>query len=211
LRILCIGDSITKGTGGTEGNRYPEVMARLLEQYENKVVVVNKGVPGSSTRDYWELIQTDKEWIVDQGISNYDGVIIMLGTNDCRLDNWVESLDTEIFLTKIVTQVQTTVKNNKNVFICSILPLADPMPSDILGAGHGWRQGRIENEINPIIRQLSKNMGISFIDVYSEFKSSLDSGNVLYDGIHPYDIGYELIGNTIGKAIFDSYFFSNQI
>jgi lysophospholipase L1-like esterase len=204
MKILCLGDSITYGTGGTEGNLYPDVLKRFLEEYLEGVIVVCEGKPGYSTKVFWEFMNAPDETGEPKNFltyKQYDVVIIMLGSNDIRLDNWVENTDSMRYLNLIVDYTKSLVDaDTGEIFICSILPLADPMPPDILGAHHGWKQSRVYEEFNPSVKQLAKDRNIHFIDVYTAFRNGLDADPGLYDGIHPYDSGYALIGNIIGTA-----------
>jgi lysophospholipase L1-like esterase len=198
MNIVCLGDSITNGTGSTPGNSYPELLASRLRTCSDDISISNEGRPGNSTREYWEFM-TDPACPL--GKKKYHAVIIMLGTNDCRKDNWVETKDSLIYLEKIVERAKGLLVQSGRIFICTILPLADPMPLDIRGGQHGWEQKRVENEINPGIKELSVRLQVQLIDVYAAFKKELDSGKAVYDGIHPYDSGYKVIADTIGHSV----------
>ena len=87
------------------------------------------------------------------------------------------------------------------IFVCSILPLADSIPVDIRGGGHPWKQLRVESEINPALKELAEELKLNFIDIYSLFKKADGGRKELYDGIHPYDSGYALIGMAIYEEL----------
>ena len=53
MKILCFGDSITAGIGGTVGNSYPDIMLRDLKKKGIKAEIVNNGRPGDSTKDFY--------------------------------------------------------------------------------------------------------------------------------------------------------------
>jgi acyl-CoA hydrolase len=52
--IICFGDSITKGTGATEGNDYPSLLSQRLD-----APVINAGVDGNTTRDALQRIEKE--------------------------------------------------------------------------------------------------------------------------------------------------------
>jgi lysophospholipase L1-like esterase len=52
--IICFGDSITQGTGASEGNDYPALLAQKLN-----MKVINAGVSGDTTRDALKRIEED--------------------------------------------------------------------------------------------------------------------------------------------------------
>lgn len=203
MRILCIGDSITFGTGSTPGNAYPDVLRRFLRACGQEADVVNAGIPAYSTKEYREYIDgilagknTDR--LSFFGAGPFDFCVVMLGTNDCRLDDWVDTRDSLCNLEQIVL---CFARRKSEVCVCSLLPLADPMPPDIMGGQHGWRQHRIESEFNPGIRRLAEQQNMRFVDIYRPFKQGVDDGLRLYDGIHPFDKGYRLIGELVGRAL----------
>jgi lysophospholipase L1-like esterase len=206
MNILCIGDSITAGTGSTPGGSYPDCLEGYLAIRFKNVTVFSAGMPGYSTKDYREFMakaihlpQTPEEKVFLHN-QPYEAVIVMLGTNDCRKDNWVESQDSARYLKEIAaSSQQLTGGKSSRVFLCSILPLASPMPRDIRGGGHEWRQYRVEEEINPMIRKMARELEMSFIDIYTHFVCGIHAGELLYDGIHPFDSGYRLIAKVVGE------------
>ena len=52
--ILCFGDSLTYGTGASEGNDYPSRLAARIG-----LPVINAGVPGDTTADALERLERD--------------------------------------------------------------------------------------------------------------------------------------------------------
>lgn len=87
-KILCIGDSLTKGSyfgadmgGAAIEQNYPYYLGRMLN-----TEVVNAGVTGYSASDWYTKKAKDYEY------ADYDTVIIWLGTNDGLTD----TLDTDV-------------------------------------------------------------------------------------------------------------------
>jgi acyl-CoA thioesterase-1 len=71
--ILCFGDSLTYGTGASEGMDYPSQMSRMLGRE-----VINAGVAGDTTASALKRLQDD--------VLSYspDVVLITLGGNDLK-------------------------------------------------------------------------------------------------------------------------------
>lgn len=213
MKILCIGDSITAGIGGTVGNAYPDVMLRIMEKKTGQVTVINEGRPGDSTKDYHNYLKTTKETIsnLEEIIAwfkpevSYDVIIIMIGSNDCRTDNWVETKDSLIFIKGIIEMSRSWVDDEDEIVLSSLIPLADPMPPRIVGGAHRWYQERIEKELNPGIREIAKKGGHSFIDMHGIFTQGLEEGWELYDGIHPYNEGYKLMGEAFAGFLIERF------
>ena len=209
MKILCLGDSITAGIGGTVGNSYPDIMCKKLKREGIKIEVINNGRPGDSTKDFYNFLKISTNTISNYSelipwfkpLLQYDLVIIMIGTNDCRTDNWVETEDSLNYLSRIIDKACLWVKSNKKIILSTIIPLADPMPLKIVGGAHKWEQDRIEEELNPGIRELAKERRVSFFDMYVPFKEEILSGKELYDGIHPYNKGYRFMGELMAGYI----------
>ena len=71
--IVCFGDSLTYGTGASEGFDYPSQLARLISK-----PVVNAGVPGDTTADGLQRLDRDVLSL------SPDVVLITLGGNDLK-------------------------------------------------------------------------------------------------------------------------------
>ncbi len=52
--VICFGDSLTFGTGASEGNDYPSRLAARID-----LPVINAGVPGDTTADALERLERD--------------------------------------------------------------------------------------------------------------------------------------------------------
>lgn len=72
-RIICFGDSLTYGTGATEGMDYPAQLARMIGRE-----VINAGVPGDTTADGLERLEDD---VLERDPRL---VLITLGGNDLK-------------------------------------------------------------------------------------------------------------------------------
>src|SRR5688572_3829946 len=62
-KIVCLGDSITRGIGASSGSDYPSLLARDLGMH-----VVNAGVKGDETEDVLKRLEADvlshNPWLV---------------------------------------------------------------------------------------------------------------------------------------------------
>ncbi|MES2201365.1 MAG: GDSL-type esterase/lipase family protein, partial [candidate division FCPU426 bacterium] len=86
LKVACVGDSITQGSGYSLSVAYPTQLQTLLG---SRFIVHNYGVSGKTMMHnadypYWSTTAytNSKSWLPDI-------VVIMLGTNDSKPYNWV--------------------------------------------------------------------------------------------------------------------------
>ena len=179
-RIACLGDSITAITG------YP---SDLQAFFGNSSVVGNFGVSSSTVAFY-----TDKPYFFEPQFKNATRfapttVVIMLGTNDARTDNYgqIKSFvaDYEMMIYRIET---LTVK--PKIFL--VLP--PPIFNNTLSLNStDFVQGVI-----PRIQQVAKAENLTLIDVYTPL---LSHPEYFPDGVHPNSQGAQLIASIIYKAI----------
>ena len=83
LRILCVGDSFTWGTGVEDDETYPAQLARILSDDlpEQPVEVVNAGVMSWGVSQYYR-------WILEEGFDLDPDVIVIAMYHD----DWMQSL-----------------------------------------------------------------------------------------------------------------------
>ncbi len=117
--IICFGDSLTYGTGASQGMDYPSQLSRMLNK-----PVINAGVPGDTTGR--ALMRLERDVIS----KNPDIVLITLGGND--LKNGVSKDTAFRNLREIVESIQ---KHGATVIIGGLkFPLQDR------GFGKGYQE-----------------------------------------------------------------------
>ena len=140
------------------------------------------------------LLDTDKPYM-DQiefvEAKNFlpDIVIIMLGTNDARTDNYqsIENFVSDYM--KMVNEIQT-LESNPKIFLAKPPPLFDnelELKNENLLAG-----------IIPQIEQIANAEELPLIDIYSALENHPE---YFWDGVHPSNEGAAVIANTVYEAI----------
>lgn len=77
IKILCVGDSFTFGSGAHRGYSYPEQLQRILNEREpERFIVFNYGVPGNNSSQLFKNIDKLIQRI------NPDVMLIMTGANN---------------------------------------------------------------------------------------------------------------------------------
>lgn len=71
--IICFGDSLTYGTGAAQNKSYPAQLSAMIDQ-----PVINAGIPGNTTADGLERLETD---VLEKSPRI---VLITLGGNDLK-------------------------------------------------------------------------------------------------------------------------------
>ena len=180
IRVACVGDSITDGSG------YPYKLNLLLG---SNYVVGNFGVTGSTVS-----VNSKKPYMVQpefQEAKDFqpDIVIIMLGTNDANLDITPNDQSFEVDYTQLVTSFQE-LEGNQKIFVVKSPPIFTNNPS--------YNNTYLANTVIPRIDRLADQLSLSTIDVYSAFGNHID---YFMDGVHPDSDGATLIAATVCIAI----------
>jgi lysophospholipase L1-like esterase len=170
VRLACIGDSITQGSGAAKGKSYP---AQLQELLGDKWKVGNFGVSGRTLLKkgdfpYW------KEKAYQKALSfKPDVVIIMLGTNDTKPQNWKHEAE---FVSDYKDLINSflALESKPRVFICRPCPVPEP-------GNFGINQTNVTEEIKRL-DALAAEMKLDIIDMHAALAGK---PALLPDRVHP--------------------------
>jgi lysophospholipase L1-like esterase/pimeloyl-ACP methyl ester carboxylesterase len=189
IRIACVGNSITYGSGieNREQNSYPSQLQNLLgSSYE----VLNFGVSGRTV-----LRQTGNSYMATPAYkealqSSPDLVFIKLGTNDSRLPY---RLQIDSFATDYKTLIRSFKVLPTNPRIILLLPVA----SFLTDTARQTDQA-ITKLIIPRIRQVAFEEKCELIDLHSLF---VDHPELFPDKLHPNSSGATIIAKRLYETI----------
>lgn len=188
-KIACVGNSITEGIGATSGStNYPAVLQRNLEttNYEVK----NFGASGhtlmkSGNSPYWNHERYQKAL-------NYtpDIIVIKLGTNDAKPNNWVHKDQYVKDYIELINSFKN-LSSQPKIYICYPLPLFGP---------NNWiaDDAIVTGEMMPMIDRIAQETGATIIDCHTPFEGK---AHLTTDKVHPNDKGYLLLAHVVGSAI----------
>lgn len=177
-RVVFMGDSITDGWGRPRGKFFPG------KPY------VNRGISGQTTPQM--LIRFRPDVINLQP----KAVVILAGTNDLAGNTGPETL--EEIEGNLESMAQLAQVNNIRVVLASVMPVCDcfkdqttKRPPDKIVALNAWIKNYIDHN------------GFVYLDYYS---TMVDDHGMLkkeltYDGLHPNEAGYEVMGPLAQQAI----------
>ena len=188
IKVACIGDSITEGHGITiqSEDGYPVVLNQILG---NGYSVQNCGKSGTTMQKradypYWIC----KEFSNAMAL-NADIVVIKLGTNDTKPQNW----NADRFKADYQSLIDTLKSNGRNpqIFVCT------PAPA----FSHGWgiNDSVIVAGVIPAVTEIAQTNNLTIIDLHKELADKQEYFAV--DGIHPDEAGAAYMAEIIAKAI----------
>ena len=136
---------------------------------------------------------------------NPDIVVIKLGTNDSKPQNWQHSDEFKADLKQMITTLRpdlavTKKKSKKAKKAVAVKPeiyLCTPIPA--FKTSWNINDSVITNGVIPIIQEVAKEYGLKVIDLHTLFAN--DSDKVQPDGIHPNDKGVRRIAEIIAGVL----------
>lgn len=194
-KILCFGDSLTVGVTQHSGNvddglraaltmvegYVPKLWRHLEERYGTGFELVTEGVGGENTREALDRIDTM--------IRRHDPDVVLILTG--IVDVNVENARFPVVRSNLAEMMRIVQLRGKFPIIGTYPP---PNPD-------GFRVFAIENvaRLNDVIRQEAKGKNVMIAD--HETAAAGDFRGQGSDGIHPNNLGYEIMARTWFETI----------
>ena len=215
VRVACIGNSITDGHGidMCDERGYPALLQRLLgSDYHvrnfgvSARTLLNKGDHPYMKEPAWRAALDFIHPSYEKESSSPDVVVIKLGTNDSKPDNWKHGDEFDHDLQQMIDSLSPLVPVMKRgkptkkmvraasprIFLCTPIPAVKP--------SWGISDSVITAAIIPIINKVAQRNGLRVIDLYNQFDAS-SSELMQSDGIHPTEKGCSRMAEIIVAAI----------
>lgn len=184
VKVACVGNSITYGSGieNRDKNSYPAKLQALAgEDWQVK----NFGVSGATMlkkgdKPYWQ-----QEAFREALIFEPDVVIIKLGTNDTKPQNWQYA---DQYISNYLDMIEQfeTLSSQPKIFICLPVPAFEER----------WdiRPSVVKKEVVPAVRKIARKTDTHLINLYKPFKKKSE---LFPDHIHPNAAGAALMAEII--------------
>ena len=190
IRVSCVGDSLTYGSGVLKTRDTDAYPAQLQIKMGTDHLVSNFGLRNATASASGDLPYAESEEYQQSLKSKPDIVVLMLGTNDTKTYNWNAS-DYEAGLKELVESYQQ-LDTKPTVYLmrspyCYSLDGSDVAEYDIQPAV-------VADELGGIVEKVAAETGVEVIDLYGVTEGQ----DELYtDGIHFNAKGYELIADEV--------------
>ena len=204
IRVACIGNSITDGHGIEMApvNGYPALLQRQLGK---DYLVKNFGVSGRTLLNHGDMPYMKEMAWEDAQAFDPDVVVIKLGTNDSKPQNWKYAAEFKQDLQQMITTlcpalVQSAKKRKKSKNAQPVRPkiyLCTPIPA--FKSSWNINDAVITNEIIPIQKEVAQQYGLQLIDLHTLFAN--DGDKMQEDGIHPDGKGVRRIADIVAEAL----------
>jgi lysophospholipase L1-like esterase len=177
-RVVFMGDSITDAWGRRYGKFFPG------KPY------INRGISGQTTPQMLIRFRPDVIALKPKA------VVILAGTNDIAGNTGPMTL--EEIEGNLMSMAELAKANGIKVVFSSVMPVTDAIrpqterrPPDTIRALNAW------------MRDYAAKTGAGYLDYYSAMVNDkgLLKTELTYDGLHPNDVGYDLIAPLAQKAV----------
>jgi acetyl esterase/lipase len=185
IRVACIGNSITDGHGIEMATQYgyPALLQKALG---SDYWVKNFGVSGRTMLNKGDVPYMNEMAWRDAVAFNPDIVVIKLGTNDSKPQNWVHISEFKKDLEQMIKAL-----DKKRIILCT------PIPA--FKSSWNINDSIIVNDIIPVQKEVARKHGLKLIDLHTMMAN--DEELVQPDGIHPNEKGAAKIAEIIAGAI----------
>ncbi|MHC4329447.1 MAG: GDSL-type esterase/lipase family protein [Planctomycetota bacterium] len=188
IRVACIGDSITFGSSIKNRVRacYPAQLGRMLGE---KWQVRNFGVSGATMlkkgdKPYWR-----QQAFADALAYNPHVVIIKLGTNDTKPQNWK-------FRNEFVRDYVDMIDLFADLPANPVIRICYPVPA--YPERWGISDSVIKNEVISLTSRVARKSGVAIIDLYEPLSNKPE---LFPDLIHPNAEGAYFIAKEVYAAL----------
>lgn len=187
IKIACVGNSITQGPGRDNPDSWPLQMQAILgDAYE----VGNFGVSGRTLLrkgDYPFWNEPQFQQVKD---FKADILIIMLGTNDSKPQNWQYASEFRKDYLDMIAEFKETMPADGKVYVI--------MPVPVTRENFGITPVVMNNEQRMMIMDIAIDSGSELIDLYTPFMGHED---LLPDGVHPNTEGLGIMAKAVARAV----------
>jgi acetyl esterase/lipase len=193
IRVACIGNSITHGYGIADWvhHSYPADLERFLgDGYD----VRNYGVSGRTLLNKGDYPYTTEKLYRDALTFNPNIVIIKLGTNDTKPQNWKYNKE-------FIKDLEALVKSFKNlpakprIYLCSPITVQP----EAVKTKWGINDSTLVAGVIPMVRKVVKMEKTDYIDLHTPTATHDDE--YVSDGVHPNEKGAMHLAKIISERI----------
>lgn len=188
IKVACIGNSITYGSGIDDRPRdsYPAQLQRMLG---DQWVVRNFGVSARTMLKKGDFPFWNEEAYAQAKAFLPDVVIIKLGTNDTKPQNWKFSSEFYTDYVAMVTELKK-LASHPRIFVCKPVP--------VYASRWGINDSIVIHGVIPAIEKVARKEKLPVIDLFTALK---DKPSLFPDQIHPNAEGAGLMAKAIYKAL----------
>lgn len=201
---LFFGDSITYGEYDGVFGGWVDILKRYaLQKFHegngDELILFNLGIGGETTEGLLKRMPVE---LAARNSADGNLVFISYGANDLAIKDGAYIVEPEKFKENIKIAVQHAKQFSKDIYLVSILPIAQKIDGVVVGSG----KLRTNEEVivyNQILKDIAVENSLIYIDFYN---AVLEDKEILLsaDGVHPNEKGYGIMAE-IAIPIIEKY------
>lgn len=185
-KVACVGDSITEGPGHEHPDSYPLQLQQILgEDY----IVKNFGVSGRTLLRKGDYPFWNEPQFEEVSTFEPDIVVIMLGTNDSKPQNWQHKDEFKADYIALIENYRKAMPSNGKVYVC--------IPVPVTADNYGINQKTLI-EMRPMLEEIAFETNAEIIDLHAPLAGHTD---LFPDGVHPNTEGLQIMAETVAENI----------
>lgn len=201
LKIVAVGDSLTRGTGDIEGKGYVGYVSDQLKEASKEVSLINLGIKGLTAS---QLAEQMKQKEILRQIGQADVILMTIGGNDLFLGGQSLSDLSEVNISKLreaylihLNTILTNIRDVNEEATVYLLGLYNPF--------NAFENGEIMSTIvrdwnNKTSETLAQYPNAVFVPTYDLFQ--LHATDYLFtDHFHPNELGYQLMADRVTALV----------
>lgn len=187
VRIACVGDSITEGYGLAVQSKtgYPVVLDSMLGVGYS---VLNLGRSATTLQKHGDFPYWIAKEFSDVFAYKPNIIVIKLGTNDTKPNNW-NSVNYKADYQSMIDTFKT-ISTNPQIYLCYPVPVFETK--------WGINDSTVVNGVIPVIDELAKRNNLRVINLYH----GMNNQKVNFpDGIHPNEEAVKQMSGIVAEAL----------
>lgn len=188
IKVACIGNSITFGSGVKDRaqNSYPSALGQMLG---NEYEVQNFGISARTALNKGDHPYMQEQKFRDALAYNPDIVVIKLGTNDSKPQNWIYKDEYKNDLTTMVKAFHQ-LPSQPQIYLC--------YPAKAYTTQWGINDSIIVNDIIPFITEVAEECNTKIINLHTPTSNMKEN---FPDQIHPNEVGTRVLAKEVYYTI----------
>ncbi|MBM3168045.1 MAG: sialate O-acetylesterase [Bacteroidetes bacterium] len=187
IKVAFVGNSITQGPGREHPGSFPLLVGSMLgDAYQVK----NFGVSGRTLLKKGDFPYWNEPQFEEVKAFRPDVVVIKLGTNDSKPQNWQHKADFVEDYLDLIREFRMHMPKDGMVYII--------LPVPVTRVNFGITPDVMNNEQRLMLFEVIQKSGAEVIDLYTPL---MDKPELLPDGVHPNAEGLTIMAGVISRRI----------
>ncbi|MFN5332525.1 MAG: GDSL-type esterase/lipase family protein [Bacteroidota bacterium] len=187
IKVAFVGNSITQGPGREHPGSFPLLVGSMLgDAYQVK----NFGVSGRTLLKKGDFPYWNEPEYEEVKAFRPDVVVIKLGTNDSKPQNWQYKADFVQDYLDLIREFRMHMPKDGKVYIV--------LPVPVTRVNFGITPDVMNNEQRLMLFEIIQKSGAEVIDLYTPL---MDKPELLPDGVHPNAEGLTIMAGVISRRI----------